>query len=101
MSTEFAPNPSPETQFVLPIDPPFIWPEPRWHEGQMDYEHHHPFEPLVAHADLISGALVGAAGRTVEWIDTMMRKEGARRIVLVLVIYPAGPTEFDDNYSLY
>ena len=93
-------DPPPEQNLVLPANPPFIWPETRWHARQGTYEYHPPTEPFLADADLINGVLVGAAEHTVEWLHTLIQKEGARRISLVVVVYPAGPTREEHLLSL-
>ena len=77
---------------ALPVTPPFIWPEARFHAGLADYAKVPPARDLFADADLISGVLVGAADGTIRWLDQLRQVEGKRRILLVLVLFPAGPT---------
>lgn len=77
---------------ALPVTPPFIWPEARFHAGLARYAAVPPARELFADADLISGVLVGAADGTIRWLDELRQLEGKRRIVLVLVLFPAGPT---------
>jgi hypothetical protein len=43
-------------------------------------------------ADLVSGVLVGVTEKTVSWLDHLMRQQGPRHVLLVVVCYPAGPT---------
>ncbi len=82
----------PDKHVVLSNAPPFIWPEPRWHTGQGRYNHLPPFDTLIGEADFINGVLVGTADKTVGWLSTLLKKEGKRRILLVVIVYPAGPT---------
>ena len=85
---------------ILFCDIPFIWPEARVHAGQAGYDTLPPFEQLLAEADLISGVLVGAAHGTVRWLETLMRQDGKRKVVLVIVVYPACPTRMNHLSSL-
>lgn len=82
----------PNTDRVLLTPPPFIWPEARWHTKDGTYDYHPPFDPFLVDADLINGVIVGTWNGTVKWVHTLMQKEGARRVVLVLIVYPACPT---------
>jgi hypothetical protein len=77
---------------ALEVNPSFIWPDARIHKGQAFYEEGPPARGLFADADLISGLLVGAADGTSQWGDQLLRMEGKRRVWLVLVLFPAGPT---------
>lgn len=85
---------------VLPIVPPFIWPEARWHTKAGIYKFHPPFDDFLADADLINGVIVGARDGTAEWVHTLMQKDGARRLVLVLIVYPACPTREEHLHKL-
>lgn len=82
----------PDEHVAIRSDPSFIWPEPRWHTGQGHYNYLPPFDSLIGESDLINGVLVGTADKTVEWLSTLLKKEGKRRILLVVIVYPAGPT---------
>ena len=77
---------------TLSITPPFIWPEARFHAGLAQYADMPPTRQLFTDAELISGLLVGAADRTIQWLEERLQMEGKRRIWLVLVLFPAGPT---------
>lgn len=85
-------NNSREQAGVLAAKPPFIWPDARIHAGLACYKEHPPARRLCAGGDLISGVLVGAADEAVRWLDELLHREGKRRICLVLVLFPAGPT---------
>ncbi len=76
----------------LTVAPPFIWPEARAHEGLAQYATQPPSREYFADATLICGLLVGPADQTVSWLTELVRGDLRRRIVLVLVVYPAGPT---------
>lgn len=90
----------PDKHVVLRNDPSFIWPEPRWHTGQGHYDHVPPFHSHIEEADLINGVLVGTADKTVEWLSALLKKEGKRRILLVVIVYPAGPTRQEHLLNL-
>ncbi len=93
MTKEPSRNQQPQnTSNVLSTQPPFIWPEARWHTKDIIYEYHPPFDSSLMDADLINGVIVGAWNGTVEWVNTLMKKDGACVVVLVLVVYPACPT---------
>lgn len=77
---------------ILLTQPPFIWPEARWHTKDCIYEHHPPFDDFLLDSDLISGVIVGAWDGTVEWLNSLMQKDVARKVLLVLIVYPACPT---------
>jgi hypothetical protein len=82
-------------------DLPFIWPEARILAGLARYADSPPSRKLVTDADLISGILVGAAEETLRWLNELLCKEEARRICLVLVVFPAGPTREEHLRALY
>ena len=84
--------PAGNTPLVLPNIPPFVWPEPRMHAGGANYETMPPFEKLMADADLIAGTLVGVTDNTVCWLETIMAQPPPRKVKLIVVAYPAGPT---------
>lgn len=84
----------------LPTNPPFIWPEPRCLAGHTAYETHPPFEAIVAAADLIAGVLVGVGDKTIEWIQALLTIPGPRRISLVILVFPAGPTREEHLIAL-
>jgi len=77
---------------TLPAQPPFIWPDARLLAGVANYSEYPPGLGLLTNADLISGVIVGASDVTVRWIEQVLSMQGKRRICLVLVLYPAGPT---------
>ena len=72
--------------------PSFIWPETRVLAGNARYAENPPAKTVLADADLISGLIVGAADHTVAWLEDLIRSQRKRRICLVLVLFPAGPT---------
>lgn len=76
----------------LPTVPPFIWPDARQHEETGQYAELPPSRTLFANAGLISGLVVGHADKTVAWLSEVMQSELKRRVVLVVVVYPASPT---------
>src|SRR5262249_29152996 len=76
----------------LSIEPPFIWPESRIHAGLATYTDNPPARKLFADGNLISGLLVGAADETIKWLEELLVMDIQRRICLVLVLFPAGPT---------
>jgi hypothetical protein len=63
----------------LPVEPPIMWPEPRWLAGQVRYEANPPFKPLLARSDLVAGVLVGVADGTIQWLRTLMEQEPPAR----------------------
>jgi hypothetical protein len=82
----------PKEQHVLTDEPPLIWPDPCWLAGEARYETLTPIERQFESADLIAGVLVGATDATIEWIAHLLGKQRPRRIVLIIVVYPACPT---------
>lgn len=85
-------DPATPTNVNLPTIPPFIWPDARKHEGMRQYAKRPPSRELFADAGLISGLLVGNADEAVSWLAELIRGDLKRRIMLVLVLYPASPT---------
>ncbi len=79
---------------------PFIWPEARAHSGQAVYQKLPPFEDLIAGADFVSGVLVGAGDRTIQWVQDLAGRAGSCKISLVVVVHPAGPTLQEHLVSL-
>jgi hypothetical protein len=73
--------------WFLSMQPSFIWPEARWHTKDGNYKSNPPFDSFIADADLINGVIVGAWNRTVEWLNDLMKKEGSRKVVLVMLVY--------------
>jgi len=75
----------------VPLRPPlpFIWPG-CFHRSR--YAENPPFKPWLSQGDLISGLIVGACWETIRWVETLIKTPGKRRICLVVVLYPAGPT---------
>ena len=100
MIPEDTPMPSNPGSTVLPSDSPFVWPEPRCHAGQADYSTRPPFEAAVSTADLVAGVLVGAADKTIQWLQALVALPGPRRISLVVVVFPAGPTREEHLITL-
>jgi hypothetical protein len=90
----------PDKDVVLRNAPSFIWPEPRWHTGQGRYNHMPPSDSLIEEADLINGMLVNTSDKAVEWLNTLLKKDGKRRILLVVIVYPAGPTRQEHLLNL-
>jgi hypothetical protein len=84
----------------LPNNPPLIWPEPRCLAGQAGYATHPPFEAAVSSADLLAGVLVGVANKTIQWLQALVALTGPRRINLVVVVFPAGPTREEHLLTL-
>lgn len=84
----------------LPINPPLVWPEPRCLAGYASYETHPPFEAIVPAADLIAGVLVGVGDKTIEWLQGLMAIPGPRRVSLVVLAFPAGPTREEHLIAL-
>lgn len=84
----------------LPIHPPLIWPDPRYLAGQADYATHPPFEAALSGADLLAGVLVGVADKTIQWLQALAALPGPRRISLVVVVFPAGPTREEHLITL-
>jgi hypothetical protein len=72
--------------------PPFVWPEARWHAGHGDYPDCPPFRVALREATLLAGVITGLADSTIGWLGEIIRQPGARRIRLVVAVYPAGPT---------
>lgn len=58
----------------------------------MEYEHSPPHQTLFADASLIGGLLVGYANEGTAWLKELLQDGLKRRITLVLVVHPAGPT---------
>jgi hypothetical protein len=79
-------------EHLLSLELPFIWPEARFYAGVARYPANPPLQNLFADAELISGLLVGAADEAVEWLTELISKKAKRRISLVCVLTPAGPT---------
>lgn len=90
-SNNFRDKPA-KSQAVLPVTLPLIWPDPRYHACQARYEQMPPSQRFFAEVDLISGVIVGAADETVRWIEELRSVKAKRRICLVLLLCPAGPT---------
>jgi len=84
----------------LPINPPLVWPEPRILAGQAGYVTHPPFEAAVSAADLVAGVLVGVADKTIQWLQALVALPHPRRISLVVVAFPAGPTREEHLITL-
>ncbi len=76
----------------ISTQPPFIWPEARYSAGNGRYQTHPPTKSLFQSASLISGVIVGAADGTIQWLEDLCKDGKERKIVLILVLYPAGPT---------
>ncbi len=92
--------PSLRPKVLLSAEPPYVWPEPRFLAGQAEYTAHPPFESVVRTADLVAGVLVGVAEKTIRWLQTLVALPGPRRISLVVVLFPAGPTREDHLITL-
>lgn len=76
----------------LPAIPPFIWPDARQHEETGQYAELPPSHSLFLNVGLISALLVGHAEETVAWLAELLQSELKRRVVIVVVVYPASPT---------
>ena len=85
----------------LSTTPPFIWPDARIHEGSGHYTPMPSAPNLFAEADLINGLIVGPARETVRWLTELLRNGGKRRIYLVLVVFPAGPTRKEHLNAIF
>lgn len=79
----------------LPSEPPFIWPDARALAGFASYADKPPSRTLLSDADLIAALLVGAADHTIRWLRDLVESQEPRRICLVIVLSPAGPTRED------
>ena len=84
----------------LPINPPLVWPEPRCLAGQAGYATHPPFEEAVSRADLVAGVLVGVGDKTIQWLHALGALPGPRRINLVVLVFPEGPTREEHLITL-
>lgn len=84
----------------LPVNPPLVWPEPRCLAGQASYATHPPFETAVSSANLVAGVLVGVGDKTIQWLQAVIALPGPRRISLVVVVFPAGPTREEHLITL-
>ena len=84
----------------LPSDPPLVWPEPRWYAQAARYETQPPFEALAGKCGLIAGVLVGVSDATIKWIDALFHGQSNRRIVLVILVFPTGPTREEHLLAL-
>lgn len=78
--------------YVLPTALPLIWPDPRVVEGLKSYQHRPPSRVSFADASLIGGLVVGYANEATNWLAELVKGDLKRRITLVLVVQPAGPT---------
>lgn len=76
----------------LDLQPPFLWPEARWHARHGDYPERPPFRAALRDATLLAGIVTGLADGALGWISEIIRQPGERRIRLVFAVYPAGPT---------
>jgi hypothetical protein len=83
---------TPEEQGVLTDELPLIWPDPRWFAGKARYETLPPIKRQFESSDLIAGMLVGATDSTIQWIADLLEQQRSRRIMLIIVVYPACPT---------
>ena len=81
---------NPPTQ--LDLQPPFVWPEARWHAGHGDYPDSPPFRAALCEATLLAGVITGMTEGTIGWLSEITRQPRTRRIRLVFAVYPAGPT---------
>lgn len=77
---------------LLPSEPPIMWPGARWLNGLGVYLHHPPSVDLFARADLIGALLVGAGDEALQWLGGLLDGTRARRITVVLVVFPACAT---------
>ena len=84
----------------MPCEPPLIWPEARWFAHGARCAWHPPFEALADQCDLIGGVLVGVSDATVKWIDALFRGPKKRRVTLVVLVFPTGPTREKHLLSL-
>ena len=77
MIEESSSNLSSDKKVLLPNNPPFIWPEALWHTKDGTYEYHPPFDFFLLDADMVNVVIVGTRNGTVEWVHTLMQKDGA------------------------
>jgi hypothetical protein len=77
---------------TLPIHSPLVWPDPRCLTGQNRYAVQPPFDDLVRSSDLVAGMFLGVSEKTIGWIERLLKERGERRVLLVVVVFPAGPT---------
>jgi len=94
LTTETSGNDNSGTEHVeLGIEPPFIWPEARWHHRLGKYKTLPPFDECLREVDLVSGIIVGAADQFVSWLRRLVGGRKDLTMKLVLVLYPACATK--------
>ncbi|MEI7899973.1 MAG: hypothetical protein WCK89_06945 [bacterium] len=82
------------------VTPPFIWPDSRDMSGVSACAQTPPGKEFFVNADLISGVIVGASVETVNWIKNVLRASEEKRLCLILILHPAGPTHAEHLKSL-
>ena len=85
---------------IITVTPPFIWPDARYMSGVSTYAQTPPGNDFFATADLISGVIVGASFETVNWIKNVLSTSEEKRLCLILILHPAGPTRAEHLKSL-
>ena len=85
---------SPTVRESLYPQPPFLWPDARVLNGMNSYKSGAPSDlgGILETASLVNGVVVGAHAATVRWVESFLKSEAERKLVLVLVLFPAGPT---------
>ena len=81
--------------------PPFIWPDARVLQGHGVYSAAPPHLASIADGDLIGGLLVGVSEATIAWVQEWWKREGPRKMKLVVVAWPAGPTRAEHLVALH
>src|SRR4051794_39460152 len=76
----------------LSTRPPLLWPNPRCHVDNARYAVHPPFKKVINSSDLVAGVLVGATENTLRLLHELLTQHGSCRVLLVVVVFPAGPT---------
>jgi hypothetical protein len=71
---------------------PLIWPGPSEHSQGAEFEGWPPGLAAASAGELVSAVLVGVGDRAVQWLADLVGREGSRRVSVVVVLMPAGPT---------
>lgn len=71
---------------------PFLWFDPRIHEGLSAYEESGPIFHLLRASESVCGVLDGPNEHTVKLLVELLSQENRPRISILLTLYAAGPT---------
>ena len=85
---------------IITNTPPFIWPNARDMSGVSAYAQTPPGKEFLVNADLISGVIVGASVETINWVKNVLSASEEKRLYLILILHPAGPTRAEHLKSL-